>query len=205
MLDLRSKHGRELAILGASWLDVALEINLREHFLPAYRVPTRSDLFRSTLKSFESKINVARAMGAMPPEIADHVDLVRRVRNEFAHTIDDIDLEAPVMKTSLGQMTLTPARALDGLTIDKSAPKAKPYRFRFGQDEFESDVAAIADSDGRVLFFVPDGSDRSSDDILRRQIYGCMIGVLGFGLRPWLDRESRPGGLPIERVVAGSE
>lgn len=65
MLALRFKGGRELAILGASWLDAALEINLREHFHEDYRTAD-VNLFKGGLKSMAAKTYLAEALGSIP-------------------------------------------------------------------------------------------------------------------------------------------
>lgn len=203
MLALRRLQGRELAIVGASWLDVALEINLREHFVPSLRVPDRSDIFGGMLRSSASKVDLVVALGTVHPEVIRHVDLVRQVRNEFAHTVEDIDLSANLMKTWLGQMVFTPGDALK-LVANSPETEGESPPFVYNGESFVGDVTGIGGPTDEVLFFVPDGDARTPDNRLRRQIYACMIGLLGYGMKPWLERSSEPNGLPIELLPADS-
>lgn len=208
MLELRRLTGRELAIVGASWLDVALEINLREHFAPELRSPRKSDIFAGLLRSFAAKLDLVAALGSVHPDVLHPVDLVRQVRNEFAHTIADVDLSSHQMKTWLGQMDFTPSDALALVSAAQSVVVDHPPTglFRFNGELFsDSEITGLVDREGQVLFFVLNGDARSADSRLRRQIYACMIGLLGYGLQPWLERNAEPGGLPIEPLPAASE
>lgn len=187
---------------------MALEINLRERFTPELRSPRKSDIFTGLLRSFAAKLDLAAALGSVHPDVVGPVELVSQVRNEFAHTIADVDLSSHQMKGWLGQMDFTPSDALALVRDEQLGVADEPPTglFRFNDEIFsDSEITGLIGREGQALFFVLNGDARTPDSRLRRQIYACMIGLLGYGLKPWLEQNSEPGGLPIEQLPAASE
>ncbi|AWB85502.1 hypothetical protein C3E77_01890 [Mycetocola zhujimingii] len=197
MLRLRDKRGRDLAILGASWLDVVLEQNLIAN-MGALSAKDREELFggRGVLSTTSAKIRVAHSFKLISEETKSQSLLLNRVRNEFAHTLEDLNATSPRILHLLDQMSLTPEHGLEFITINPDAPTELEHdAFLFDGERFEiDDVNAILDLDPeRVLFFLPSGDGTSPDAVLLRHVYACIFGVAGLGLRSWVERTSLGG------------
>lgn len=199
MLKLRNMTGRDLAIIGAAWLDAAVELNLRYNMQALAARPPTKEVFARGLRGLESRLWVADAFGLFGgSDVRPQADLLRRVRNEFAHTIEDVDCDSPTIAPLIDQMNLTPEGVTDDLVIRAQAEEraSERWSFQFDGEEFNgADVAAIYDeSPDRLLFFVPLVHDiRSRDDRLRAQIYAAVHGALGLGLKSWLLSEGATG------------
>jgi DNA-binding MltR family transcriptional regulator len=82
---------RAAAILGASYLETLLEKLLRTKLV---QTPT-TDIFsgHGPLATFSSRTDVAYALGLFHEGVYHDLILVRRVRNEFAHDIDEASFD----------------------------------------------------------------------------------------------------------------
>lgn len=199
MLKLRSMNGRELAIVGAAWLDAAVELNLRYNMRHQSGVEPEQQVLTRGLRGLEARLWVADAFGLFAtPDVRRQADLVRRVRNEFAHSIEDLDCDSPRIAPLIDQMTLTTEEVQAGLTIDPSARGYAHRPFIFDGETF-ADVAAIVEAEPlRLLFFVPDTTPPTTrDERLRNQIHATVYGVLGLGLKSWLMEEGYGGVLDL--------
>jgi hypothetical protein len=200
MLALRHKTGRELAIVGASWLDLILEQNLRSSMEQDLSEAERRKLFDHVgpLSTISAKIDVARAFDLISAEARAQSHLVNGVRNAFAHTIEDLDSDSPSVAKYIDQMTLTLDQVMGWLTVDPSRPDpTPPTAFVFDGERFEySAVSGILDADAEtVLFFMPSIDVQNRDDRLRQQIFACTVGAAGRGLKPWIQDSAPAGGL----------
>lgn len=78
------KNERAIAIVGATFLETLLE-----HILWAFLIDDQNEvkkLLRS--KSFNRYIMMAYCLGLINKPVRDDLDLVRQIRNEFAHTLN---------------------------------------------------------------------------------------------------------------------
>jgi DNA-binding MltR family transcriptional regulator len=89
-----TEPARSAAIIAASLLDDQLEGLLRAYFL---KNPVTEELFRGDgpLAAFSTKNRAAYAMGLIPEDLWRDIDKVRRIRNHFAHRIEDIAFDRP--------------------------------------------------------------------------------------------------------------
>lgn len=87
---------RTVAIVSASALDASLSALLKAALLPC---PQSNDpLFDGAyapLGSFSAKIDFAARMGLISSGVAQSLHLVRRIRNEFAHTLETASFDPP--------------------------------------------------------------------------------------------------------------
>jgi len=204
MLALRGKAGRDLAVLGASWLDIILEQNLLAN-MAELSSDERDDLFdgRGVLATTSAKINVARSFGLISAEARTQSKLLNRVRNLFAHTIEDLDTDSPAIAAIVDKMTFTYESAMQFITIDPDANRDLSHgAFNFDGETFDSDdVSTIVEPHPEsVLFFLPKVAIETRDDRLRSQIYACVIGAAGIGLKPWIESSAPRGGI-VEMVA----
>jgi hypothetical protein len=101
--ELKSQTDRGTAVIAAAVLDDLLEILLTARFVELSG--ERSDgLFKkigAPLSSFSSKIEICFAVGVISNEARLAMHLIREVRNEFAHRIEQITFDHPDVATKI--------------------------------------------------------------------------------------------------------
>jgi hypothetical protein len=87
---------RAAAVLAGGYLDAFMEAALRSVLVAGARLDALFDA-QGALRSFGSKISLAAALGLVTEDLARDMDLVRKVRNHFAHHIWEASFDgAPV-------------------------------------------------------------------------------------------------------------
>lgn len=56
------------------------------------------------LGAFSARIKVARGMGVIGPQVEAHLDCLRRIRNQFAHSPLKIDFENPLIAAEINKL-----------------------------------------------------------------------------------------------------
>ena len=94
--ELRSESDRGGTILASVWIDNLLERKLRALFTQG-NSDTRRKLFdlNGPFSGFSSKTLAAYSLGWIDSDIFHDINLVRKIRNLFAHELHGIDLESP--------------------------------------------------------------------------------------------------------------
>jgi DNA-binding MltR family transcriptional regulator len=101
--ELKSQTDRGTAIIAAAVLDDLLQILLTARFVELSG-ERHDGLFKKTgapLSSFSSKIEVCFAVGLLSNEARLAMHLIREVRNEFAHRIEQITFDHPNVATKI--------------------------------------------------------------------------------------------------------
>lgn len=101
---LTRESERSLVILGAAQLDIILERLLRNVLQPQ---PGSDDkLFGPDrpLGSTYAKINLAYRLGIIDADVERALQLIRRIRNDFAHSIEDATLSAGPHRDRLNEL-----------------------------------------------------------------------------------------------------
>jgi hypothetical protein len=119
--ELKSQTDRGTAIIAAAVLDDVLS-----QLLTARLIKLTSDrhdsLFKRTLSSFFSKIEMCFALGVLSNEARLALHLIRDVRNEFAHRIEQIKFDHPAVATMIQTRVLSalkkPGRSNRDMFID---------------------------------------------------------------------------------------
>ena len=108
--ELQSESDRGATILAATWIESLLERKLRSLFAKG-NSDTRRRLYRlnGPFSSFSSKILAAHAIGWIDSDICGDIDVVRKIRNRFAHELHGIDLNSPKIHKLIDEFT-TPNR-----------------------------------------------------------------------------------------------
>jgi hypothetical protein len=85
--ELVGESERACAIVGAAWVEEALQQAIESVFHPHQEA--RDKLFTGTgaLTAFEAKIELACVLGFMTESIRKDLHAIRRIRNDFAHAI----------------------------------------------------------------------------------------------------------------------
>jgi hypothetical protein len=81
----RAESDRACAVLGAALLDARLE-SLYKRRLLCFQEELLSN--NGPLGTFSARIRVARALAWISPDVQSDLDVIRLIRNEFAHNFD---------------------------------------------------------------------------------------------------------------------
>jgi DNA-binding MltR family transcriptional regulator len=94
-LDLESDRG--CALFSASFIDEALATLLKASLVSDNK--TDQALFNGTapLATFSSRISMSFYLGKLPAACRQDLEIVRRIRNEFAHRADSISFSDPAI------------------------------------------------------------------------------------------------------------
>lgn len=104
--EFEKETDRGAVILAASLFDIQLE-SLLKSFLVANSSRT-DDLFEGAtapLSNFSSKIQMAFRLGLLSSKFARDLNLIRRIRNEFAHNIHGCSFEHSSVKSRVHEMS----------------------------------------------------------------------------------------------------
>jgi DNA-binding MltR family transcriptional regulator len=96
---LVKESDRGCVILGASLLAEALETLIRSvsRNTPDDIKTTIDPLFQgyAPLSTFSARLQIAFALGILPKNLRDKIEIIRRMRNDFAHEWGPIDFNEP--------------------------------------------------------------------------------------------------------------
>jgi hypothetical protein len=112
--ELKSQTDRGTAVIAAAVLDDLLEILLTARFIELGS-DRHDGLFKRTgapLSTFSSKIEIGFAIGVFSNEARLAMHLIREVRNEFAHRIEQISFDHPDVATKIEGRILPQVRKL---------------------------------------------------------------------------------------------
>jgi DNA-binding MltR family transcriptional regulator len=89
--ELEAQTDRGSALVAAAFLDDILEGTLRAHFLDAPKQV--GELLDGPLSSFAARTKLAYCMGLIGRTIFDDLNVIREIRNDFAHHHEPISFE----------------------------------------------------------------------------------------------------------------
>jgi hypothetical protein len=117
-----------ILIVGAA-LEQALEIALATHFVLDEVSITRlfDDDSSGPLSNFAAKIKIAFALGIFDKPIKEELDLIRHIRNSFAHSKETLTFLSPEIVNACGQL-IVPQR---WFLLDRQHSDANPSREQF--------------------------------------------------------------------------
>jgi hypothetical protein len=109
---------RTTAIVGASFLERALETAIVTKFVHYLGNEERLDLFDgdrgAPLGSFSARIRIAYALGVYGPKTRDHLNSIRAIRNAFAHSPRVLTFDTAQVREVADQLALYKGHRLDG-------------------------------------------------------------------------------------------
>ena len=88
LFDYGEKNDRAIAIVGATFLEILLEHILRAFLIDDEKSVGRLLEYDQPLRSFGGKITLVYCLGLIYKPVRDDLDLVRKIRNQFAHELD---------------------------------------------------------------------------------------------------------------------
>jgi mannitol operon repressor len=91
--EFQSETDRGAALVGAALIDDRLERLLRSHFLDCKESSELLDGANAPLGTFSARIKTAYCLGLITELECRECDIIRRVRNEFAHRLHGLTFE----------------------------------------------------------------------------------------------------------------
>lgn len=130
--ELKSESDRACVILAAALLDSALETLLKSHLLPS---SSASDPFfdhaNAPLSTFSARIEMAYRLGLIDPYFAKALNLIRRIRNDFAHNISGCDFDDTRVMSRMTELGRTvPLRDMKNLEQHDLYPRTQRGEFQ---------------------------------------------------------------------------
>ncbi len=117
---------RTAAIVGATFIEYALRLAITRHLSVDESDPHYTYLFESDdapYREFASRIRLARALGIISKQEFDEIELIRLIRNAFAHSISNITFTTPELGVFFDEFDLDYTKdPLDGF-IELMEPK----------------------------------------------------------------------------------
>lgn len=90
---LTKESDRAAALMAGAYLDELLKTLISEQLVDDANIQKSVIGTGGAIDSFASRINLAYLLGLIPDNIRYDLDLIRRIRNEFAHTAGPMDFE----------------------------------------------------------------------------------------------------------------
>ncbi|WP_281515897.1 hypothetical protein [Vibrio parahaemolyticus] len=90
---LTKESDRAAALMAGAYLDELLKTLISEQLVDDANIQKSVIGTGGAIDSFSSRINLAYLLGLIPNNIRYDLDLIRRIRNEFAHTAGPMDFE----------------------------------------------------------------------------------------------------------------
>ncbi len=104
----KKESDRGVALVAAEFFDATLERLLRSRFAVGLQQRPRmiKPLFEGfgPLSTFSAKISISFAIGLIQNWMAADLDLVRRIRNEFAHSLESKTFTDPTISKMVSQL-----------------------------------------------------------------------------------------------------
>ena len=100
---LAAESDRGLVLAGAAFIDNSLEKLLRSYLVPS---PEIDKLFSSngSLATFSNRITMAYSLGLIDSAVKRDIDLIRKIRNDFAHTEQPVALTDSAVSNRVGEL-----------------------------------------------------------------------------------------------------
>ena len=101
---LAGESDRGLALAGAAMLDDAIEVLLKAHFLDKPKVVKSIIGPDRPIGTFSSRIKVAYILGLLEESEFLDLELIRKIRNDCAHSRSDVDFSAAPHKDRIAEL-----------------------------------------------------------------------------------------------------
>jgi DNA-binding MltR family transcriptional regulator len=98
---LSIESNRGVSLMSASYLEEELKLLLQKYFVQDKNALKEFFGFNGSLGTFSSKIEMAYLLGLIPKEARDDLNLIRKIRNECAHSPYQIDFQSNIKIKSL--------------------------------------------------------------------------------------------------------
>lgn len=97
---LTNESDRGCVLVGASLIDLDLKNMISAHFVDAYLKDQKEFLEgQGPLATFSSRIKLSCFLGLISEDTYRDCNIIRKIRNEFAHKYEDISFQSPQIKS----------------------------------------------------------------------------------------------------------
>jgi hypothetical protein len=130
--EINQAHDRVVAII----LSAQIELYLQHLLMSLFPHRTVDEMFsvNKPLSSFEAKIHFASAMRLIPEEMEPDLNVIRRLRNAFAHAPSTIRFSDPPVAKELKKISFHPVHKIRGKGKQIGGVLGKLYVDMFGID-----------------------------------------------------------------------
>lgn len=199
VLGLRDKPDRDVAIMGSSFLDLALELTIRTKLVGGYE-DDYAALFEggnAPVATFSAKIELAHGLALIDRRVKRECHLIRRIRNEFAHSIQDIDCTSEAIANRIHELEFAGPTNFDnpfggGAATTREVSEPIWVVFPDGRTESAANTYLIVDTAGRVGFRVPTVPSEpqvalSNRELLVHSIWAAIAETVAPALEQWIN------------------
>jgi hypothetical protein len=185
--------GRELVIVGAAFLDHALEVLLESVLDPEFDV-VRREVIAGPLAGLSRRLDFALSMGLIGPLAHKEGRQFAVLRNRAAHDFTNVAFQEDVIAGwSLWKMPTEQGRKSD-LTCTPYEAEGVLDQWRVDGDLISSATHNIVqDAGGSLTFFLPAPEEPydkySDDDVVRHEIWALCFVTIGQAVERWIERE----------------
>lgn len=128
--DERPSHDRTLAIVGAVFLEDSLRTAISKHLMPSRLLQTRAQIFedeQAPLQGLASRARIAYALGIIDDTQRNDIEVIRIIRNAFAHSSQGFTFKHAEIKKALDAFQMTKDANLTAVQ------QAAPHLFERGR------------------------------------------------------------------------
>jgi hypothetical protein len=104
---LAAQSARSTAIAGAAYLEHGLRAAIIRYLRNTLSDAEQERLFvgdSATLATFADRINIAFALGILGEDIRSDFNVIRQIRNVFAHSVLDVEFDLPTVSAAIGTL-----------------------------------------------------------------------------------------------------
>lgn len=130
---------RGTALIASAWVDDCLKACVRAFFRPDKKIADDVLQPEGALGTFASRIKLAYLLDIIDPTAYRDLDLLRRIRNEFAHRRSDLRFTSPPIKDRCREFHAIKACKLGGWPL--SSPKHQVLVTSFFLSQYLIDLA----------------------------------------------------------------
>jgi DNA-binding MltR family transcriptional regulator len=145
--EFQTTSHRSFAIVAASMLDELLRKLISAHLVPPSAGETLLDGPHAPLGSFSSRIDAAYRLGFISSRLARDLHLVRKIRNEFAHTFEDIGFDTAAIEQRVKELAESNKISQRNPSIDPSLASSTAGQFLIGTSWIASFLTAYLEDD----------------------------------------------------------
>ncbi len=106
-LSLTPETDRGCALMATAYIDERLATLLKAYFVNDLKLMKELFAHSGPLGTFSSRIDVAYAVGLISSDLHREINLLRKIRNEFAHEHRVLTFESPAVKSRCGELSVS--------------------------------------------------------------------------------------------------
>ncbi|MCZ8091443.1 MltR family transcriptional regulator [Flavobacterium sp.] len=105
---INKESDRGCALLSVSFLELQIEKVLKKKLIGNKKHIDKIFDFNGALGTLSNKLDLSYSLGIISKIEYDDINVIRKIRNEFAHSYDDIDFNTQKIESSINNLSLNP-------------------------------------------------------------------------------------------------